>query len=74
MMEVNTSDKLTAVLERTENGLFELDRTVHQLADRGDLPCPRCGQPLSASHLNEPGIYAGVILICLRGCGEFREY
>lgn len=55
-------------------GIFTENKSkVLQLADRGELPCPRCKQPLYGQKLIEVGIYEDVVLVCLEGCG-WREF
>jgi hypothetical protein len=45
---------------------------VLQVADRAELACPRCGHVLGGAKTIEPGVYEGIVLVCLAGCG-FRE-
>ena len=58
---------------RPEDILTTTEAGILQLADRGDLFCPRCGNRLYGDKLVEEDLYAGIILVCLEGCG-FREY
>lgn len=37
---------------------------ILQRVDRGELPCPCCGQPLEGGKVVIEGIYEGVLLSC----------
>ena len=57
---------------RPTDVLTATEAQVLQLADRGELSCPRCGRGLGGEKIIEPGVYEGIVLVCLAGCG-FRE-
>ena len=52
---------------RPEDILTTLESEVLQLADRGELPCPKCGGTLFATRVVCED-YEGVVLKCLTGC------
>jgi hypothetical protein len=56
---------------RPEDILTTPEAEILQLADCGELPCPRCGETLSAERIVSE-VYEGVVLTCLTGCG-WRE-
>lgn len=56
----------------SETILTPNEKRILELAGRAELPCPLCGLPLSGDEVAERGIYKGVVLVCLEGCG-FRE-
>jgi hypothetical protein len=69
---MRNADETKVIVPRPEDILTPSEAQVLHLADRGELPCPRCRQPLYGTKVIEPGLYEGIILICLAGCG-FRE-
>jgi hypothetical protein len=56
---------------RPEDILTGMEARIQQLADRGQLPCPRCDKALAAEKV-VCEVYEGIWLICLNGCG-WRE-
>ena len=66
-----TETKLALVEPRPEDILTTAEAKIQQLADRGQLPCPRCDQTLSAEKV-VCDVYEGILLTCLNGCG-WRE-
>jgi hypothetical protein len=69
MPEIETEPGL--VEPRPEDILTTAEAEIQQLADRGQLPCPRCDKTLSAEKV-VCEVYEGVVLSCLNGCG-WRE-
>ncbi len=68
-----TEPKPVCVYPRPEDILTTPEAELVQLADRGELPCPRCGEPLWGDKLIKEEFYEGIALLCLEGCG-LREY
>jgi hypothetical protein len=66
-----TKPEPVLVEPRAEDILTTMEAEIQQLADRGQLPCPRCGQTLSAEKV-VCNVYEGILLSCLNGCG-WRE-
>jgi hypothetical protein len=66
-----TEPEPVLVEPRTEDILTIVEAEIQQLADRGELPCPRCDQTLSAEKV-VCDVYEGILLTCLDGCG-WRE-
>lgn len=67
-----TETKPILVYPRPEDILTTSEAELLQLADRGELLCPRCGTSLSGDKFVEEGVYVGIELACLESCG-FRE-
>ncbi len=57
---------------RPEHILTTMEAEIQQLADRGQLLCPRCEKALSAEKV-VCEVYEGMLLECLTGCG-WREW
>ena len=66
-----TETESVIVEPRPEDILTPMEAEIQQLADRGELLCPRCDQTLSAEKV-VCEVYEGVVLTCLNGCG-WRE-
>jgi hypothetical protein len=66
-----TEPEPVLVEPRPEDILTTMEAQIQQLADRGELPCPRCDQTLSAEKV-VCEVYEGLVLTCLYGCG-WRE-
>jgi len=60
------------IIIRPEDILAPKEAETLQLADRGELLCPRCGQNLYSDKLIAEGIYEGVVLVCWRRCGWYE--
>ena len=69
MREVETRPIL--VEPRPEDILTSREAEILQLADRSELPCPRCGGTLVGERIVSE-VYEGVMLTCLIGC-QWRE-
>jgi hypothetical protein len=64
-----------SVLIRSKDLLTPQQTEMLQKADRDELPCPRCGEPLQGEIVVTEA-YTGLVLFCsdaVRSCG-FREY
>ena len=70
---LKTAEKVRRVTIRAEDILTSKEADVLRLTDRGELPCPRCGEPLHGDKMIKDGTYVGIVLVCLDRCG-FREY
>ena len=68
-----TGDRVSV---RSEDILTAEQTEVLQRADRGEIPCPHCGQPLSARMVvsTMPDLYEGVHLFCRDGACGFSEW
>ena len=59
------------IIPRPEDILTPQEAEIWQRVDRGELPCPCCGQPLEGGKVVIDGIYEGVLLSCsdVSDCG-----
>lgn len=62
-----------SIVVQPKDILTPREAKILQQVDRGELFCPRCGRCLSGDKLVADGIYEGVVIVCLTGCG-WREY
>jgi len=60
--------ELYPITIRPEDIFTAQEAEVQQLADRGELPCPWCGETLTGEKV-VCDVYDGVVLTCLTGCG-----
>jgi hypothetical protein len=65
-----------ASVARREDILTADQAELLQRAERGEVPCPNCGQPLYAQMVvsTVPDLYAGVLLFCTDSACGFVEY
>jgi predicted RNA-binding Zn-ribbon protein involved in translation (DUF1610 family) len=63
-----TEPKPISIHPRPEDIFTTQEAEIQRLADRGELPCPQCGESLVAEKIAS-GEYEGLVLTCLNGCG-----
>jgi hypothetical protein len=66
-----TEPKAVVIHPQQEDIFTTGEAKIQQMADRGELLCPRCGETLAAEKV-VCEVYEGVVLTCLTGC-NWRE-
>ena len=59
-----TEIEVKRLVPQSEDVLTPKEADILHKVDRGELPCPCCGQPLEGGKVVIEGIYEGVLLSC----------